>query len=170
MDFAGLISGIGGGLLGGLGALGGKWLDLKAEAEKRETLRVQNAHALALREKDLEQTKLEAESQLKLHQVDADASVAVADFGALTSSTAADRATYGDSTTGRIVDLVRGLTRPLITFASMGLVIYMTAQAFASVGWKLPPEQATQLLHAGEFTASAAILWWFGARPSKPRK
>jgi hypothetical protein len=162
----GFLSGPLGAVFGGVGAVFGKWLDLKAEKEKRETLKITLAHELALRDKDREMAAQEAASKLQIHEVDADAQVAVAELGALTSSYAADRATYGDHLLGRIVDLIRGVTRPVITAASMSLLTYMTFRAFAETGGSLGPDRASELLNNVAFTASTAITWWFGARPS----
>jgi hypothetical protein len=164
----GFLSGPLGAIFGGLGAIAGKIIDLKAEAEKRETLKLQLAHELALRDKDMAQAQLEASSKLQIHQVDADSQLAVADLGALAASVQADRAAYGDHLPGRIVDLIRGVTRPVITAASMFLLGYMTVKAFGVSGGELGADRAAELLNNAQFIAGTAITWWFGARASRP--
>lgn len=164
----GFLSGPLGAIFGGIGAIAGKIIDLKAEAEKRETLKLQLAHELALRDKDMAQAQIEAASKLQIHQVDADTQVSVADLGALAASVQADRAAYGDHLLGRIVDLIRGVTRPVITAASMTLISYMVFRAFGETRGELGADRAAELLNNAQFIAGTAITWWFGARAARP--
>ena len=62
------------------------------------------------------------------------------------------------------VDVVRGLTRPLITWLLIGLV--------AGIYWtSLPGEEAlrTRIVATVLYLATTCIVWWFGGRrPSAP--
>lgn len=139
---------------GGLGAIAGaasgiatKVIDLKLKDKEY-------AQQLALREFDLKQAAAEAAAQFELHKVDADAQLAIADTQALTASFGADKASYGDSTLGRIVDFMRGVTRPLVTYVATGYVVYSGVT---------DPTFRGQAL----FIASMAVSWWFAARPGR---
>ena len=70
----------------------------------------------------------------------------------------ADKASYG----GGWVDDVRGLVRPVITGASVVLLIALSWAAFQEGGFS--PEQRLSMLDASVFTAQIAVGWWFGAR------
>lgn len=62
------------------------------------------------------------------------------------------------------VDVVRGLTRPLITWLLIGLV--------AGIYWtSLPDEEAlrTRIVATVLYLATTCVVWWFGGRrPSAP--
>ncbi len=158
MDLGSILSGIGGGIFGAIGALGSKILDYKM-------LGVKNAHELALRDKDREMMQLEFANKSELAKVEADTQIALKDFEAQSASLAADRATYGDSLTGRIVDTARGLIRPVITAASMILVGYDTVLALQ--GSTLSAQDRMSILNTSLFIAGTAITWWFGSRPNR---
>jgi hypothetical protein len=159
-----------GGIVGAVGAIGNKVVELKMEAAKRETLALQNAHELALRDKDREMAAQESASNLEIHKTDADSATAIADAGSLVASFQADRATYGESTLGRIVDFVRGLTRPGITMWAAALLGYITWKAITELGGApLGPERSMELIQNSVFVSSLAISWWFASRPSERR-
>jgi hypothetical protein len=164
----GIVTGGLGGIVGAAGAIAGKVIDLKLESEKRETLKVTQAHELALRDKDMQQTKLELESKLEVTRIDADSAAVQADLGALAAAVQADRATYGDSLSGRIVDFARGTVRPVVTAWATVLTSYVTWEAFRALrGVPLGPERATALINDAMFLAGLAIAYWFGSRPNR---
>jgi hypothetical protein len=159
-----------GGIVGAAGAIAGKVIDLKIEGEKRETLKVTHAHELAMRDKDMQQQQLEAETKLEVTKIDADSAAAQADLGALAAAVQADRATYGDSTLGRIVDFARGTVRPVLTAWASVLVSFVTWQAFVELrGQPLGPERSMALVNDAMFLAGLAIAYWFGSRPNRGR-
>lgn len=157
MGFLDILTGGLGGIVGAAGAIGKGILDLKLEG-------VRNEHALRMREKDLEQARFEAESQLKIHQVDADSAAVTADLAALKESVAADKATYGI----KFVDGVRGLVRPVLTAWSAALLTYVTWKAFL-LSHVVTPAQADNYISSSLFVASLAVSWWFGSRPQQKR-
>ncbi len=144
---------------GGLGAIAGlaggivtKILEIKAQDKEYAQRALDHDFELKLRDKDREMAAQEASTQLSLHKTDADAQVAVADLAALAASQASDKAAYGDSALGRVVDFLRGVTRPLVTYVAMAYAVYVGVR---------DPDFRGQCL----FIASMAITWWFGTRP-----
>lgn len=157
-----------GAIAGAVSGIAGKFLDLKAKDKELELRKVDHAHELALRDKDREMAAQEAASKLQIHQTDADAGVAIADLSALAKSFEADKATYGDHLLGRIVDFIRGITRPLLTYVAMILVVIVTLRALSQLGTVgLSQETLSEILGQGMFISSMAITWWFAARPGK---
>lgn len=164
----GLLSGGLGGIVGAIGAIGGKIIDLKLEGEKRETLKLQFQHELNLRDKDMAQAQFEAQNKLELSKIDADTAKVTADLNALSTAVTMDKATYGDSVTGRIVDFIRGIVRPVLTAWAAALVTFDTVQAFKSLlGVPLTQVQALTLIQDAQFLAGLAIAYWFGSRPNR---
>jgi len=157
-----------GAIAGAIGGIAGKVYDLKLEAQKLEAAKVENEFKLAMRDKDRELAAAEAEAQFKVHQVDTDAQKVVADLSSLQKSVEADRATYGDSWLGRVVDFIRGSTRPVITYFAMWLVIASAAKVLKTTTFT--PEQGMQILDQVLFLSGTAIGWWFGARVSTPTR
>jgi hypothetical protein len=88
----------------------------------------------------------------------AQAALAVSAVDLQRASMDADKATYG----GGWVDAVRGLIRPIITSASLTLLIALAWSAFREGGFS--PDQRLELLDAAVVTAQVATGWWFGAR------
>lgn len=154
MDLGSILSGPIGALAGAGAAIAQKVIDYKDRNAQR-------AHDLAMRDKDREHLALELQSRAEIAKVDADTAVAVREFDAVSSAIQADRATYGDSLTGRIVDLVRGLVRPVVTVFAMSLLGYVTAIALRV---PLAPQDAVDVLHEVLFIAGNAVGYWFGAR------
>lgn len=162
MDLGSILSGPIGAIFGAAGAIGGKILDYKAK-------QLDHAHELAMRDKDRAHLELELSHKSEVAKVDADTQIAVREFDAVAASIAADRATYGDSATGRIVDLVRGLIRPVLTVMAMVLVGGMTCSVLDG-GEQLAEAERVGLLREALFLSGVAITWWFGARPSGAKR
>ncbi len=155
-----LISLLTGPLLGGLGgaalAAFQKWFDFKDAKDKR-------AHELAMRDKDLELARLESASKAELAKVDADTQIAVKEGDMQIAALAADKATYGDSIPGRIVDFMRGIVRPLITYAAAAWFGILTYYALKH-GPPLSQEMQAAILMTGTTLTSGVISFWFGIR------
>lgn len=157
-----------GAIAGAIGGIAGKVYDLKLEAQKLEALKIENDFKLAMRQKDMELAAQEAQAQFQIHKVDTDAQVVVADLASLQKSVEADKATYGDTWMGRVVDFIRGSTRPVITYFAMWLVIASAYKVLRSTTFT--PEQGMQVLDQVLFLSGTAIGWWFGARVSTPSR
>jgi hypothetical protein len=159
-----------GGIVGAGTAIAGKVIDLKIKDKEIEVRRLDHAHELSMRDKDMAQARLESETQLEVTKIDADSAAAQADLGALAAAVQADRATYGDSTLGRIVDFARGTVRPVLTAWASVLVSFVTWQAFVELrGQPLGPERSMALVNDAMFLAGLAIAYWFGSRPNRGR-
>jgi hypothetical protein len=155
MGFLDFLTGGGlGAVAGAVSGIAGKVIDLKLKKHELEQRAMDHAHELKLREADMAMATQEAQSRFRIVQADAEARVSVADLDALKASFGVDRAAYGDHALGRVVDFVRGVTRPLVTYAATAYVTYAGVT---------DPSVRPQCL----FIASMAISWWFAARPGK---
>ncbi len=143
-----------GAIAGAVGGIASKAYDLKMKDKEFEFRKLDQAHELLLREADMKMAAQEAAARFELGKVDADSRVAVADFSTMAASFEADRAAYGGARLGWLVDFVRGLTRPVVTFAATGYAVYVGVD---------DPTIRPQVL----FIAATAITWWFAARPGK---
>jgi hypothetical protein len=160
MDLSTLLSGPIGALAGAGAAIAQKVIDYKDRNAQR-------AHDLAMRDKDREHLAMELANKSEIAKVDADAQVSVREFDAVAAAISADRATYGDSLTGRIVDLVRGLIRPVVTVFAMALLIHVSAVALRV---PMAPADALGVLREVLFISGNVVGYWFGTRSSQPRK
>jgi hypothetical protein len=161
MDLGSILSGPIGAIFGAGSAIVTKVIDYKDRNAQRD-------HELQMRDKDREQLAMELASKSEIAKVDADTQVTMKEFDAVAASIGSDKATYGDSLTGRIVDAARGLIRPVITSASMALVIYDTVIAFK--GAVLSPADRMTIINTAQFLAGTAIAWWFGARANYAKR
>lgn len=157
MDISTLLSGPIGAIFGAGSAIVTRVIDYKDRNAQR-------GHELAMRDKDRELAALEMAHKSEIAKVDADTAISVREFDAMAASVAADRATYGESLTGRIVDTARGLIRPIITTLAMLLVGHMTLIALRG---DLSEVNRMAILNESLFLAGTAIAWWFGARSSQ---
>jgi hypothetical protein len=160
MDLGTILSGPIGALAGAGAAIAQKVIDYKDRNAQR-------AHDLAMRDKDREHLAMELAAKSEIAKVDADTQVSVREFDAVAAAISADRATYGDSLTGRIVDLVRGLIRPVVTVFAMALLIHVSAVALRV---PMAPADALGVLREVLFIAGNVVGYWFGTRSSQPRK
>lgn len=156
MDLGTILSGPIGALAGAGAAIAQKVIDFKDRNAQR-------AHDLAMRDKDREHLAMELANRSEIAKVDADTAIGLREFDAVGAAIAADRATYGDSLTGRIVDLVRGLIRPVVTIVAMGLLGFMTSRALRV---PLQPADAVDVLRQVLFISGNAVGYWFGTRSS----
>ena len=120
------------------------------------TTRQQNAHELKLRAIDMEMVKLEAATVDR--QAEAEAEIAEAQALRESYREAAARwSRPDDGMAMKAIDVVRGLTRPGLTwyFVILLTVIYFTVATIA-----LRETMITVLL----YLTTTCVLWWFGAR------
>lgn len=161
-----------GGIVGAAGAIGGKIIDLKMEGEKRETLKLTMAHELELRDKDMAQTRLEAESKMEVARVDADAAAVQGDLANLGKAIDAEMSAKPEGTgaAAAVVEFARGTVRPALTAWASLLVSYVTWQAFVELkGVPLGPDRSLALVNDAMFLAGLAIAYWFGSRPNRSK-
>jgi hypothetical protein len=162
MDLGTILSGPIGAIFGAAGAIGGKIVDYKMR-------QLDHSHELSMQDKHRALTELEFSHKSEIAKVDADTQVTLREFDAVAASISADRATYGESKTGQIVDLVRGLIRPAITLLAMTLVGTMTLTVLRG-GAELGPAERMDLLQQALFLSGVSITWWFGARPTAGKR
>lgn len=169
MGFFDFLTGGGiGAIAGAIGGIAGKVYDLKLEAQKLEAQKVENDFKLAMRTKDMELAAQEAQAQFQIHKVDTDAQVVVADLASLGKAIDADRATYGDSWSGKVVDFIRGTVRPVITYLAMWVVIACAYKVLRTTTFSA--EQGAAILDQVLFLSALAVGYWFGARVSAPQR
>ena len=133
--------------------------------------RQRHAQELDLRRLDIELAKAEAEGAAAHAAIEAQATREKAEWEAMEASyrEAARRwSRPGEGWAMQLVDVVRGLTRPALTwslFAPVGAIYFLLgASDLAAVS--LRPRIVETVLYL--FTA--AILWWFGARQIEKRR
>lgn len=161
-----------GGLLGLLGGLVNRWLDLKSKTMDIQLQAMKYTHELSLRDKDREMLVTEWEQRSKVASIEAEAMIETAGYDALGKSFTADKASYGIAW----VDGLRGVVRPALTFILAGaalLVNLIVLDKLISV-WDLLDTKdqlvlATTTVEWVLFQASIAIGWWFAHRPSNKK-
>lgn len=149
-----LLAVLGGGATGLLGTVisaGAEWL--------REKQR--HAHEVALRRLDLEMLAAEAASAERVAAVERETEQTRAEHAALEASyrAATTRMSRGDSRWLAAVDVVRGLTRPVLTWVFVALVGWMY---FSAVTLRI--EVREQIVDTALYLTTTCVLWWFGAR------
>ena len=130
-----------------------------------------HAQEMALRQLDVELARAEAESAGRVAAIEAETARDAAEWKTLTASysEAARRwSRPGEGFLMTFVDVVRGLTRPLLTFGLVGLAgaIYFTVGAVDLAEAAIRPRIIDTVL----YLATASVLWWFGTRPSGRRQ
>ena len=133
--------------------------------------RQQHAQELDLRRLDIELAKAEAEGAAAHAAIEAQASRERAEWEALEASYREASRRWsrpGDGRLMQLVDAVRGLTRPALTWSLFGLVgaIYFLLGASDFAALSLRPRIVETVLYL--FTA--AVLWWFGTRQIEKRR
>lgn len=140
---------------------------------------------------ELKAMEFEAAANANLESIKRDGAMAVAESArqgaesiassqALQASHASDGrkyATSGKSAWFVVVDVVRGLMRPVLTVAYTGLAIYILVVLYTLVDKSklaIEPTEAFGLFKEVVllvlYMASATCLWWFGTRPPEKKK
>jgi hypothetical protein len=154
----------------GFGLLG-SWLKGREERKKREFDALEAARN---RQHQLDVIRFEADNALKIEAAKTDRDVKMADLEGLTEAVKADSATYIKGWSGKThpfvsslialglgtVDVIRGLTRPLITSYLVYEMSRMWRDAVTKGDMVLASIIAQQVL----FLAGVAVGWWFGSR------
>lgn len=128
--------------------------------------RARHREAIESQRLDIELAQIEAASAEHRATLALQTAEIEAEGRALDASYAEARARWSGPGEGGLivaVDVVRGLTRPLITWLLIGLVagIYWTA---------LPEEEAlrTRIVATVLYLATTCVVWWFGGRRPAP--
>jgi hypothetical protein len=142
-------------------------------------VRQQNKFDLEKRKLDLQAMDKEYSFSLQMKEVDANMAANVADAGLMTASYAHDAATYSKGmATGwgihalTLVDVIRGLVRPVLTSILLAVLWETRAEVkgvIDAIGMDaLDPIKAlniyNSLVEAIIFVSTTSILWWFGTR------
>lgn len=148
-----------GALIGGIGGLANRYLDLKVKALELADKKDQRTHELMVLDRELQ-------GKVEISSIEGQAKVESAAYDAMAASYGADKATYGI----RFVDGVRGLMRPLITAIFLAIVCYAQYRIWLLVGdtLDLTGAQAFEVIQWTLFEASVVIGWWFASRPPAP--
>lgn len=196
---AALSSIISGGATGLLGIIIQRFFDMKSKSQDLELLAINNAHALAMADKEIERTTAEwnarkdiateevrgrieeADRVVQQHEADAAAVIQEASYEA-------DKATYLTpgvlrsksrmvTWTMALVDATRGLIRPVLTafLVWVAFAMYLDMQAIlAKYGHELPiavaQELTLQVMSTLLYLATVAVVWWFGTRPPQKNR
>lgn len=122
--------------------------------------RQRHAHELDLRRVEMEMMKTEAASAERVAAIERESEQMRAEHAALEASyrAATTRMSTGDSRWLVVVDVIRGLTRPVLTLLLVTLagVIYFTLSPQAGM--------RAQIVDTVLYLSTTTVLWWFGAR------
>ncbi len=136
--------------------------------------RQKHGHELAIMEMEMQQMDKEAEIARDIKELDMEGKDRTAAWQALEASykESTSRMSTGDSAWLIMVDVVRGLMRPVITLGllvSMG-IIYFTVAADLTGPNGTP--MVVFIIQTVLYVGTTAVLWWFGTRhlSSSPRK
>ena len=128
--------------------------------------RQKHGHELAIMEMESKQMRVEAEIAKDVVELEMEGKDRTAAWSALEASykESTARMSKGDSAWLVMVDVVRGLMRPVITLGTLTLmgVIYFTV-AQGMVGPEGISVQVT-IIQTVLYIATTAVLWWFGTR------
>lgn len=172
-----ILLGASGGIFGIIGALAKHGLEIwQAKNKAANDLAVLiegNKHELLMADKRMVEIELEAKHAIALGEIARAKETDVAAFGAMEASYDNDKATYSNSPKNKwliMVDVVRGLIRPLLTTVFSVALIYATFWLLVSI-----PESVIsnpdflsgtlyRMIDALLFLATSSVGWWFAAR------
>ena len=170
----GILEGLlGGGLLGGVASIFGKWFQ---ERQRQQWEEKKFKHEIALLQFQSESRKEETEHELKVVQE-------AGRSAGLGASVQADRSLVESEKIYPVILNIRALWRPFLTLALLCLVGWIwysltsiladgSADGDMGVFSFLPVESVSNLLsyitYSAVFASSTAIMWWFGDRAITP--
>lgn len=162
-----------GSLLGWLGGLANRWVDFKTKQLDIQTLEIKNKHELALRDKDMEQVKVEAESKLQLAVEEGKTVIEKAAYDALSESYKSEAEIKDVNTwVNDVRAMVRPVTTAIFTIAALIQVMVIFIVAFGVLDLKFTPEQIFELVKYSVmwvfFQAGVVVGWYYANRPSSP--
>lgn len=156
MDLGGIAtSAFGGGLFGFVGQMANRAFGIWETKEKRKDAKLAYEHELALIDKQMVAREQETEQELQI-------TATAGSWDGLRSSVEADAKSPPSYAW---VAAVRSLVRPFLTLETqIGVVILLFIAKDAGRAALMDTVAETIL-----FSASTALLWWFGERASNPR-
>ena len=133
--------------------------------------RAEHKREMDLRRLDIELAQTEAGAAEKVAAIEAEGARDAAALEAMEASyrEASSRMSRpGDGFLMKLVDFVRGMTRPVLTWGLVALVgtIYFTLGA----GGLEPESIKPRIIETVLYLATAAVLWWFGQRQIEKRR
>ncbi|QNJ59191.1 TMhelix containing protein [Vibrio phage vB_ValS_PJ32] len=162
-----LTSAVSGGVTGLIGTIFSGFMLWREKKDARQ-------HEKEMRRIDIEERRAEAELTLKQTQAESEALKITSELNAFTASLKSDKATYSTkaptNTALVIVDVVRGLIRPVLTLTLVTILTIVTFDIINAYGGyeKVITDQGVQmvddLIHSIIYMTNAAVLWWFGTR------
>ena len=176
--FEAITSILSGGLTGILGSAISRYSEFKTRKLELEV-------ELKRGEQDLKQIELESARDVQIAEREAASAELSAEHQALSASHAADSASYLQAAKSGwtrllmgLVDFVRGLMRPAITIYLIVLTSWIAKTLYDLVlRYQHEAFSATQafglwseVINMVLYLTSAAVLWWFGSRPTRSGK
>ena len=133
--------------------------------------RADHTRELELRRLDIELARTEAGGAERVAAIEAEGERDQSEWQAMEASYREAGRRWsrpGEGVLVQLVDLVRGLTRPLLTWCLLGLTgaIYFLLAATDAHAALLRPRIVETVL----YLATAALLWWFGSRQIEKRR
>lgn len=128
--------------------------------------RQKHGHELAIMEMEMQQMDKEAEIARDIKELDMEGKDRTAAWHALEASykESTSRMSTGDSAWLVMVDVVRGLMRPVIT---LGLLVLMAVIYFTTAAELAGPNgtpMTVSIIQTVLYVGTTAVLWWFGTR------
>lgn len=152
-----------GSILGCVGGLANRFMDLKLKNLDIEKAKLDNQFELAKMEAETSQLKMEWEAKAQVASIEAAGQVDTEAYKAMAASYDNDKATYGIPW----LDAIRGLVRPIVTMIFVGVSLFFAAIVFkANRANILPLESYVKIIDWLLLEAGVVIGWWFASRPS----
>ncbi len=127
--------------------------------------RQRHQQEVELRQIDLQISQAESESAERIAALEAGSREAEAGWRSLEASYRASQTRWssGDSGWLVVVDVVRGLIRPVLTIGSLILI----AVVYFNIAVIMPDDIGVKIVDTLLYIATTTILWWFGTRPQR---
>jgi len=133
--------------------------------------RSERGHEIEMRKLDIDLAKAEAASAERVAAVEAEGAANQAEWSVLEASyreASSRMSRAGEGGALKVVDVVRGLIRPLLTVALVAAVI--TIFFYVGVPELDAEKMGARIIETVLYLATAAVLWWFGQRQIEKRR
>lgn len=125
-----------------------------------------HSHELAIMDMEMRQMDKEAEIARDIKELDMEGKDRTAAWAALEASykESTTRMSTGDSKWLVVVDVVRGLMRPVMT---LGMLVLMGVIYFTVADSLMDPDGVSmqvKIIFTVNYLATTSVLWWFGTR------